>query len=207
MRKLLQRLLTYFLQGVLIAAPILLTLYLIYWLFNAIDNLLPINLWLDNFINKITKEHHTYPGVGFLAILLLLIIIGYLSSNFITKKLFVLFEKLFEKAPGVKIIYTTIKDFFEAFAGNKRKFTKPVRVLMRHNPPVWQIGFITQDNLDKLHIDEFICVYLPHSYAVSGVTVFVSKENIVPLQGISAANAMKMAISGGVAGYDDEAIE
>jgi uncharacterized membrane protein len=132
-----------------------------------------------------------------------LIIIGYLSSNFITGRLFKFFDQMLEKAPGVKFIYSTVKDFFEAFAGNKRKFTKPVRVLMRSNPELWQIGFITQENLELLGDINLMTVYMPHSYAVSGVTVIVHKDNVIPITDISASDAMKMAISGGVAGYEE----
>ena len=110
---------------------------------------------------------------------------------------------MLEKAPGVKFIYSTVKDFFEAFAGNKRKFTKPVRVLMRRNPELWQIGFITQENLELLGDINLMTVYMPHSYAVSGVTVIVHKDNVIPITDISASDAMKMAISGGVAGYEE----
>ncbi len=207
----LKKLFTFFLQGVLICAPILGTIYLVYWLFTAIDNLLPISKILSLFSNTAAdgSNHFVlkqYPGMGFLVILLIVLLIGYLSSNFITGRLFRLFENMFEKLPGVKTVYTTIKDFFEAFAGNKRKFTKPVRVLMRKNPALWQIGFVTQEELSKISTpdENLVCVYLPHSYAVSGVTLFVSSEFIVPITNITPANAMKMAISGGVTGYSDE---
>lgn len=199
MRTSLKRLLTFFLQGVLVVAPVVVTVYLIYWLFSSIDNLLPIFTTQDRFGNTVSHN----KGLGFVIIIVALIIIGYLSSNFITGRLFKFFDQMLEKAPGVKFIYSTVKDFFEAFAGNKRKFTKPVRVLMRSNPELWQIGFITQENLELLGDINLMTVYMPHSYAVSGVTVIVHKDNVVPITDISASDAMKMAISGGVAGYEE----
>jgi uncharacterized membrane protein len=200
MRKEFKRLITFFLQGVLIVAPVAVTIYLIYWLFTSIDSLIPI-FTTKNEIGQ-TVSHNR--GLGFLIIIGALLIIGYLSSNFITGRLFRLFDHMLERVPGIKQIYTTVKDFFEAFAGNKRKFTKPVRVMMRREPEIWQIGFITQEDLHKISDTELICVYMPHSYAVSGFTLLVKPQNVVPITGIEASAAMKMAISGGIAGYDDE---
>jgi uncharacterized membrane protein len=208
MRKSLRRILTFFLQGVLVVAPIAVTIYLIYWLFNSIDSLLPVNnLPIFNIRDEGGNIIFHFRGIGFIIIILALIVIGYLSSNFITGRLFRFFDHLMERAPGVKFIYSTVKDFFEAFAGNKRKFTKPVRVLMRRNPELWQIGFVTQENLSILGDENLISVYMPHSYAVSGVTVIVHKDNVIPILDISPAGAMKMAISGGVAGYEEIAEE
>jgi uncharacterized membrane protein len=199
MRNTAKRLLTFFLQGILVVAPVAVTIYLIYWLFTSIDSILPLFTSVDQFGNRTSHNR----GLGFVVIISALIVIGYLSSNFITGRLFKLFDNMLERAPGIKFIYSTVKDFFEAFAGNKRKFTKPVRVLMRRNPELWQIGFITQEDLSILGDENLISVYMPHSYAVSGVTVIVHRENVIAITDISPAGAMKMAISGGVAGYDE----
>lgn len=199
MQKSLKSLIKYLLQGVLVVAPVAVTLYLIYWLFTSIDELLPIYTARDSY-GKIIYNNY---GLGFLIIISTLVIIGYLSNNFITGRLFKYFDNLLEKLPGIKLIYSTVKDFLEGFAGNKRKFTKPVRVLMRKDPQLWQIGFITQEDLSKICDGDLVAVYLPHSYAVSGVTVLVSRANIIRID-MEPSDAMKMAISGGVAGYDDD---
>jgi uncharacterized membrane protein len=197
-----KKLIKYLLQGVLVIAPIAVTMYLIYWLFTSIDELIPLFTTRDVY-GKIIYNNR---GLGFLIVIITLILTGYLSNNFITGRLFKYFDHLLEKVPGIKLIYSTVKDFLEGFAGNKRKFTKPVRVMMRRDPEIWQIGFITQEDLAKISDAPLIAVYMPHSYAVSGVTVFVKIENIIPITGIEAADVMKMAISGGVAGYDEEEI-
>jgi uncharacterized membrane protein len=200
MQNSIKKLVKYLLQGVLVIAPIAVTLYLIYWLFTSIDELVPLFTTRDAFGRII---YHN-KGLGFLIVISALIITGYLSNNFITGRLFKFFDKQLEKVPGIKLVYSTVKDFLEGFAGNKRKFTKPVRVMMRRDPEIWQIGFITQEDLSKISETPLIAVYMPHSYAVSGVTVFVKAENIEHITGIEAADVMKMAISGGVAGYDEQ---
>ncbi len=202
MKSVASRLVKFLLQGVLIVAPVAVTLYLIYWLFTSIDNIFTLPFFEEK--DPITGKliYHNW-GLGFFAIVLSLIIIGYLSNNFLTGRFFKLFDDILEKAPGVKSIYITAKELFEAFAGDKRKFTKPVKVLMRRDPEIWQIGFITQTDLSKISNTPLISVYLPHSYAVSGFTLLVKPENVVPITGIEPADAMKMAISGGIAGYED----
>jgi uncharacterized membrane protein len=200
MRKTARRLLTFFLQGVLVVAPVAITVYLLVWLFTSIDDLLPI-FTTKNSQGILVSQNR---GLGVAVILVSLITIGYLSSNFITGRLFRLFDNLLERVPGIKFIYSTVKDFFEAFAGNKRKFTKPVLVLVRRDPEMWQIGFVTQEDLTKITDRGLISVYMPHSYAVSGFTLLVQPGNVKPITGIEAADAMKMAISGGVAGYEED---
>ena len=116
------RLLQYFLQGLLILAPVTITCYAIYWIVSGIDNLIPIFTFTD----ETGKVHVQNYGVGFLLIIAFLIIIGYFSSFFITGRIVSFMDKLLQKMPGIKHIYSTTRDFFEAFAGNKKKFTKHV---------------------------------------------------------------------------------
>jgi uncharacterized membrane protein len=135
-----------------------------------------------------------------------LIVVGYLSSNFITSRLFSLFDHWLERAPGVKFIYSSIKDFFEAFAGNKRKFDKAVLVSIEA-VDVWRVGFITHEELHEFGLHEYMAVYIPQSYAFAGHLYFVKKERVRILTDISSANAMKFAISGGVTEIDEDHIE
>jgi uncharacterized membrane protein len=90
-----------------------------------------------------------------------------------------------------------VKDFFEAFAGNKRKFDKAVLVSVQDRE-VWQIGFITQEELAQFGLQEYVAVYVPKSYAFTGELFFLKRERVKLLTDISSAEAMKFAISGGV---------
>ena len=114
-----------------------------------------------------------------------------------------LFDNILERTPGIKIIYSTVKDFVEAFAGNKRKFTKSVLVTIDSND-VWRIGFITQEEVDQFGLQDFVAVYVPQSYAFAGHLYFVKKDRIRLLTDVSSAEAMKFAISGGVAEIGEE---
>ncbi|MEK7199267.1 MAG: DUF502 domain-containing protein, partial [Bacteroidota bacterium] len=83
------------------------------------------------------------------------------------------------------------------FAGNKKKFDKPVLVNI-DAPDVWRIGFVTQQNAHEFGMQEHVTVYVPHSYAISGITYIVPRERVRPLPNVSASDAMKYAVSGGV---------
>jgi uncharacterized membrane protein len=204
LRRLLGRLLTLFLQGMVVLAPIGITLWVVIGLFNFVDGILPNvmhalapSLWElgeDGQVKKI-------PGTGFLVVVLLVLFTGWISSLFFFSKVLAMFDNLLEKTPGVKYIYSSVKDFLEAFAGNKKKFDKPVLVNV-DAPGVWRIGFITQASSVALGMTDLITVYVPHSYAISGITYLVPSTHIKLLTGISAADAMKYTISGGVTEVD-----
>jgi uncharacterized membrane protein len=186
MRKIAALFLRYFLQGLIIISPIAITAWAAYSIFDFIDTKIP-------FMPR---------GVGFVIIISSLIMIGWLGSTFLIWKLLInFFDSILERTPFLKFIYTSVKDVVESFMGDKKKFTKPVLVKVRTNPEIFQIGFITQKDLSKLNLEGKVAVYLPHSYAVSGFLYIVDIENIQPLD-INPSDAMKMAVSGGVAGLD-----
>ncbi len=195
------RVLNYFLQGVLVTAPVAITFYLIYKFVSSVDSWLPIFTEEDPAGNVINRNY----GAGFVIIIIALIVIGYLSSNFITRKIFSLFDYWLEHAPGIKFIYSTIKDFFEAFAGNKRKFNKAVLISI-HSSDVWQIGFITDDNPVELGLKDYVTVYVPLSYSFAGTTYIVPPGRVRKIEHISAGEALKYTVSGGIAELEDEKV-
>jgi len=190
----------YFLQGILVLAPILITIYAVYWVIKSIDTLLPIFTIIDDKGNISVQNF----GLGFLLILSTITLIGYLSSFFIRSRIFNLFEDWLEKVPGIKFIYGTSKDFFEAFAGEKKKFNKPVLANIDDND-VWRIAFLTQESMEEFGLEDYVSVYVPMSYSISGNLYFIPTNRIKKLDaGISPSEAMKFAISGGVTAVDDD---
>ena len=203
-RQTLKRLFQYFLQGLIILAPIIITVYAVTALFNFIDNILPeaFGKIFPHWGVDAQGNPLKIPGIGFVILILTVIFIGYISSSFVVGRLVDLFDTILERTPGVKIIYSTVKDFFEAFAGNKRKFDKAVLVSVQ-DKEVFQIGFITQEELLQFGLSEYVAVYVPKSYAFTGELFFLKKERVKLLTGISSAEAMKFAISGGVTQIDE----
>ena len=196
-----RNLLKYFLQGLIILAPIIITAWAVFSLFNYIDNILP------NFIHSLFPvlykpdadgNIHKIPGVGFVVIVVIIVLTGWISSSYIVGKVVEFFGHVLERTPGIRFIYTSVKDFLEAFAGEKRKFDKPVLVSV-DAPDVWRMGFMTQDDGTRLGLKDHVVVYVPHSYAVSGIVYIVPAEKVRFLTDVSSTEAMKFALSGGVA--------
>ncbi len=188
----------YFLQGLLVLAPVAITGYAIFWIVSSIDNLLPIFTFTDPEGRVIVRNY----GLGFLIIIGAICIIGYLSSFFIESRIFNLFDYWLEKTPGVKFIYSTVKDFFEAFAGEKKKFDKAVLANIDDND-VWRVGFITQTDMEHWGFKDYVAVYVPMSYSIAGNVYLIPSTRIKPITNISSGSAMKFAISGGVTEVDE----
>jgi len=142
------------------------------------------------------------PGLGFVVVIGLVFLVGWLSSLFAVNRIVALLDTVLEKTPGIKFIYSSVKDFLEAFAGNKKKFNQPVLVNV-DGEDIWRIGFITQESSNDFGLQDHVIVYVPHSYAISGITYFVPRHKIKSLPNIGAADAMKFTVSGGVTDVND----
>lgn len=180
-------LIKHFFQGLLYTVPIGATLYVLYKGFLWLDGLLPTEL----------------PGLGILIILGALTFIGWIGTYVITTPVQAVGNQLLKKMPLIKVIYTSIKDLLSAFVGKEKSFTKPVFMKVYANSEVRRLGFITDDDLEKLDkSDELIAVYAPHSLAVSGQLYFVPKSYVEPVSA-RPTDVMKYIISAGVTRVDD----
>lgn len=178
-----------FLQGLLILSPIAVTAYVIYTVFDSVDRLIP---WVPR-------------GLGFVIIITLVTFIGYMGTRFfLGRMLFDAFDHLLQHIPGIKYIYSSIKDVMGSFVGDKKRFNKPVWVCINLNPEIWRIGFMTQKDMAYLGMAGKVAVYLPHAYAVSGYVILTDTKLIKPVTKMTAAEAMKFAVSGGITSVDDE---
>lgn len=194
------KLLNYFLQGLLVIAPIAITIYAVYSVVSFVDNQIPIFTARDG-EGKVYVRNY---GLGFLLVIAAIIFIGYISSFFIRNKVFNLFDSVLKRTPGIRFIYSTTKEFFEAFAGEKKKFNKPVLANIDDND-VWRVGFITQEEAADFGFSEYAAVYIPMSYSIAGNVYLLPRARVRMITNINAADAMKFAISGGVTEVEEKA--
>lgn len=187
---------SYFLQGLLLLAPVVLTIWSIFYLFN----------YLDTGINSLFERlfHFTFPGLGVLAMFALITLTGVIGSQVFAQPLLDIMDRVLERTPLVKDIYSSLRDFVSAFLSNKKKFTKPVLIEFMKGSGVYRMGFITQEDLSEIHINDKVAVYIPHSYNFSGNMYIVNKELVTPLKGLKSGDAMKFIVSGGITDIDDE---
>jgi uncharacterized membrane protein len=180
----------YILQGLIILAPIGVTLYALYWLFDKVDNIL--------------RPYLDIPGLGFAIILVFVILVGWVSSHFIMGSIINFLDNLMDRTPVIKFIYTSTKDFFEAFGGEKKKFNKPILANV-FGDDVWVMGFLTDEELHKLDMGaEMVSIYIPQAYHWAGQLYVLPREKVRKIEKFTPGEAMKYAVTGGVVDVDEE---
>ena len=190
MRRFAAILLRSFLQGLLLLSPIAITGYVLYSVFSGVDNMVP-------FVPR-------GFGFGFIIIIGLVTVIGYLGTRFFVGKwLFDSFEHVLERTPGVKYIFSSVRDILKSFVGDKKRFNKPVWVCVNVNPEIWRIGFMTQKDMTHFGMENKVAVYLPHAYAISGWVIITEGKNVKPVKDMTSGEAMKFAVSGGITTVED----
>jgi uncharacterized membrane protein len=188
-------LVNYFFQGLLFIAPISVTVWAIYIMFNWINGI------LQGYIDELIGI--SIPGLGLVILLIAILLIGFLGSTIVFRPIINYFDRLLVKAPLIKIIYTAVKDLVSAFVGQKRRFNKPVLVRLGKESHLEKIGFITNEDLTLLgQPNEKVAVYLPHSYAWSGNLFIVPVASVTPIKA-SSTEVMKFIISAGVTQIDE----
>jgi uncharacterized membrane protein len=175
-----KRLTNYFFKGLAFLLPVVLTLYVIYAVFTGVDRLFQFRI----------------PGMGVLVTLVVITVIGFIASNFLTRWTVNWVDGLMRRVPLVKMIYSSVKDLIHAFVGEKKGFNRPVAVALGGG--IKAVGFMTSDSLEKLGMEGMVAVYLPQSYNFAGNLVMVPAEQVSPVQAESA-DVMAFVVSGGIA--------
>jgi len=189
MRRTAAKLFRAFLKGLILLSPIGITAYLLYSVFINVDSLIP----------------GVPRGLGFVIIIVFVTAVGYLGTRFLFGKwIFDGFGYLLEHTPGVKFIYSSIKDMVTSFVGDKKRFNKPVWVCVNLAPETWRIGFMTQRDMAHMGMANKVAVYLPHAYAISGWVIIIEAKYVKPVTKMTAAESMKFAVSGGITNIEEE---
>lgn len=186
-----KKILTYFIQGMVVLVPAIVSLYII---IKIISIFVDFFMWIG-----ITGNGLLDVLLGLITMLLMVIGVGVMASNYFFGTMMHFFESQIEKLPLIRHIYSPIKDFTEAFVGNKKKFKYPVLVKTAEQNNFKEIGFITQEDLSAIGMDDYVSVYIPFSYSFAGKMLLIQKKYIEPFNQ-SPTDTMKFIISGGI--YD-----
>ncbi|HEY5547669.1 MAG TPA: DUF502 domain-containing protein [Gemmatimonadaceae bacterium] len=176
-----RRIVAYFFRGLVLLAPLAVTIYVCVQLFQAVDGWLGISI----------------PGVGFVATLLLITLVGFLGSNLLTRGAVSVFDSLLNKLPFVSLVYGSTRDLVKAFVGEKRRFDKPVLVELYPGGHAHVLGFVTQESLIRLGREKLVSVYVPQSYHWAG-QVYVFPATVIQRLDASSSAVMAFIVSGGV---------
>lgn len=189
-----------FINGILTIVPIILVIYVIYKTFIFLDSL------LGNYMRTFFKDDYI-PGIGLLTTLILITLLGWLSTKYVTGKIIKLIDYLLEKIPLVKTIYSVIKDTVQSFLGDKKSFSK-VALVVIPGTNMKSIGFITSEDVEGFYdpLKDHVAVYIPQTFQVAGFTFLIPK-NEVEFIDVKPEDAMKFVLSGGMTSGGHEKIK
>lgn len=186
------------LKGLVAILPIGLTLYVVYWLAVAAERL------FSRVIKLVIPGQYYWPGLGLVAGLLLLYVVGLAVNAYIVRRVLRLGDDLLARIPVVKTIYVATRDFMR-FLPTSGKGSDLKRVVLVPFGPGKAIGFVTSESgtlLGDAHAQahahqDIVAVYLPMSYMVGGYTVFLPRDALEPTT-LSVEAGMRLALMGGV---------
>jgi len=189
-----RKVLANFLSGLLIIFPAAATIFIIYKSFTLMDS------YLGKLVFMIFGVE--FPGIGILLTFVTITLIGYLVSRLASGAVIDMIERLLNRIPVVRTIYSSMKEFSEAFIGEKKKFTEPVLVKMGESGII-KLGFVTQKDLTQLKLPGHSAVYFPYSYSFMGGLSLVPNERLIPAE-VNSTDLMKFIITAGVTSFEEK---
>ncbi len=182
------------LTGFITLLPIVLTIYLLYWLGVSSEEV------LGDALRYVLPQHTYFPGLGMFAGFMVVFIVGLMMNAYLVRKLFSLGEDVLYRLPLIKSVYRAFRDFFDFFSPNKEGLGQVVAITLND---MELVGFVTQEDEQRLPTSfrdrDSVLVYLPMSYMVGGYTILVPRNDIRPLQ-MSRDEAMRFVLTAGITG-------
>ncbi len=184
-------------RGLAAILPAALTIYILYWSATSAEQI------LGRIIQFILPAGWYIPGMGLLAGLFAIFLLGVGLNAFLVRRIFNFSEALLNRIPMVKTLYGSVKDFIGFFSHQReREFNQVVTVEMTMGGvPMRLLGFVTRTDFSDLPegigYPGEVAVYLPLSYQIGGYTIMVSRSAIKPVN-ISMQRAMGFAVTGGM---------
>ncbi|AWK86888.1 DUF502 domain-containing protein [Azospirillum thermophilum] len=192
------RLRAYFLAGILVTAPIAITIYIAWWFISMIDGhirpLIPAAYNPENFLP------FSIPGIGVLVVILVVTLIGAFAAGYVGRLVLGVGEGVVARMPVVRSVYSAVKQIFETVLANKSSAFREVVVLQYPRVGVWSLGFITGNahpEVQRLSADEIVNVFIPCAPPTAGYLVMVPRREVTVL-GMTVEDGLKLVMSGGI---------
>ncbi len=184
--------------GIITLLPIVLTIYLLYWLVVSSEQVMGTALrWA-------LPEVVYFPGLGTIAGLVLVFLVGLLMKAVLIRQLFAFSEEILYHLPIIKTVYRAIRDLFDFFSPKQENFGRVV-IVNFNNMEI--IGFITQEDPQRLpesfRNQDSVLVYIPMSYMIGGFTLLIPRADVRPCQ-MNMEEAMRFALTAGITGKSDD---
>ncbi|MHB1026103.1 MAG: DUF502 domain-containing protein [Desulfobacteria bacterium] len=183
-----------FLTGVLILVPLVVSVTLLFWFFEKVDDLFsPV---LDGVFRTLLPGTDHVPGSGILAGLVIILLLGTLARNVAGKRLLDALDRLIQQIPGYRTVYSTIKQLTNAFSPENTQSFKEVLLVEYPMEGAYALGFrtMTVEEGDR----RLVVVYIPTNHLYLGEVLFIPEEKAVRLD-MSIEQAVGLLMSGGTA--------
>ena len=182
------------LTGFITLLPVILTVYLLYWLAVSSENV------MGTALRWVLPNATYFPGLGMIAGVVVVFVVGLLMKAILIRQIFSFGEKILYQLPLIKTVYRAMRDLFDFFTPKEEGLGEVVAVTYNGTE---MIGFVTQTDEKKLpesfRGQDKVLVYLPMSYMIGGFTVFISREHVRPVN-MSMEEAMRFALTAGITG-------
>ncbi len=191
-----------FIAGLLVLLPISITVFILTFIFQKLDNLLsPAFVKLLILLGLPLVKGQSIPGLGFVATIVIIIFTGLITKNILGRKLFSLGEIIVERIPVARSIYSGAKQIIDAVSKSQLDAFNKVVMVEYPRKGLFSLGFVTceargeiQENTNKSVVNVFIPT-TPNP--TSGLLIFVPKDDIMPLS-MSVEEGIKLVVSGGI---------
>lgn len=183
-----QRIRNYFITGLLVIVPIVITYLTITWLFSVIDGLLE-PLWFRYFQRHI-------PGIGFLTTILVIFIAGFLATNVIGKQILEGVENILLRIPVSRSIYATTKQLMDSFSPTSKASFKQVILVKHPENDSYSMGFLTKELV--IEGVDMVAAYIPTNHVYFGNIILVKRELVV-FTDMAVEEGLKAILTAGTA--------
>ncbi len=182
-----------FTTGVLTILPLAITIYVFYLVYNFLDIL------VGGMIKSLFNYH--VPGIGFVSGLLLIMVIGFIASNIIGKRLIDYGDRVLQRLPLARGIYSSARQIIDAFTVQGQNAFQKVVLLEYPRKGLYVLGFVTGSSKgeiqEKTH-GETINIFIPTTpNPTSGMLILAPRKEVIELQ-MTVEQGMKVIISGGL---------
>lgn len=185
---------TIFLTGLAVVLPIVVTLWVLWWIGAAFET------FLGGMYSAVISERYYFPGLGILLGIALTLVVGFMAKALLFRSLFTWWDSVLNRIPLVKTIYGALGDFMRLVSGDGGEQFNRVVIVEFEQPAMKLMGFVTREDLSHfpdLGDDTEVAVYFPMSYQVGGYTLFLPRARLHPVN-MPMEDAMRFVLTAGV---------
>ena len=187
----------YFIAGILALLPFLITVYILINLFQFADSIL--GKFINIYLMKILGFY--IPGLGLIIFLIIIFLIGFLTTHFLGKRLYLILDAALRRFPLIRLIYPSIKQIIEFLFATQRQTFKKAVLVEYPKTGIWSMGFITNEGFQEAKEKtkkELLNIFIPSSPGpFTGFYILVPRQEVIILD-IMVEDAVKLLVSGGL---------